>query len=206
MILWLDSTSMDSLNYWNTRYLEGGNSGAGSTGRLNSFKAEYLESVIQKYQIQSILDFGCGQGAILDFIKIDEFLGYDISSSVVEALKDKYRFDSKKTFTNALSELSPKDLVLSFDVIFHLVENSEYEEYIWQIFEFAKEFVLIYSSNSDRTDPEYATAPHVRHRIFLQDVPRNFQLIEMQKGKYPYDGDSPNTTSWSDFYLFKRYQ
>lgn len=197
---------MESINYWNTRYLEGGNSGAGSTGRLNSFKAEYLNSVIQKYQIQSILDFGCGQGAILDFIKIEEFLGYDISPSVVTTLKDKYRFDSKKFFTNILGELLPKDLVLSFDVIFHMVENAEYEEYIKQIFKFAKKIVLIYSSNSDRADPEYATAPHVKHRIFLHDVPKNFQLIETQKNEYPYDASNPNTTSWSDFYLFKRFE
>jgi SAM-dependent methyltransferase len=194
----------DSTAYWVDRYSNGGTSGAGSTGRLNIYKAEFLNSIIQKYQINSMLDFGCGQGSILDFLEVPEYLGFDPSPKTINLLKEKYILDSTKKFENNLRDLEIKELTISFDVIYHLIEDEVYEDYMEQLFKLSAKYVLIYSSNSDRTDSEYATAPHVKHRIFEELVPFEFKLCSYHKNQYPYQPTNPNQTSWSDFFLYAK--
>jgi len=195
---------MDSTHYWIERYSSGGTSGAGSTGRLNIFKSGLLNAIIQKYQIESLLDFGCGQGAILESLEVSQYLGFDPSSNVIDLLKEKYFSDPSKKFTNDVNAIERKELVISFDVIFHLIEDSVYEDYMRSLFVSSTRFVLIYSSNTDRTDTEYATAPHVKHRIFQERIPSDFVLLKMYKNLFPYNSNDPERTSWSDFYLYAR--
>jgi 2-polyprenyl-3-methyl-5-hydroxy-6-metoxy-1,4-benzoquinol methylase len=193
---------MDSTRYWIERYANGGNSGAGSSGNLNIFKSEYLNSIIQKYRIESVLDFGCGQGAILEFLDVNKYLGFDPSPEVIKFLRQEYATDSTKEFQYNTETLESKELVISFDVIFHLIEDAVYENYMKSMFSFSTKYVLIYSSNTNRTDLEYATAPHVKHRIFQKDIPREFSLLEQHQNLFPYSSDNPEQTSWSDFYLY----
>jgi 2-polyprenyl-3-methyl-5-hydroxy-6-metoxy-1,4-benzoquinol methylase len=194
----------NSTSYWVERYANGGTSGAGSTGRLNNFKSEFLNSIIEKYKIKSVLDFGCGQGAILEFLEIDNYLGFDPSKDAINTLKEKYLLDTSKVFEFNLQHLEMKELAISFDVIFHLIEDAVYEDYMRSLFSLSAQYVLIYSSNSNRTDPEYATAPHVKHRIFEEAVPIYFKLLEHHKNLFPYQANNPNETSWSEFFLYVR--
>lgn len=194
----------NSTSYWVDRYSSGGTSGAGSTGRLNAFKSEFLNSVIKKYKINSVLDLGCGQGAILDNLEVDDYLGFDPSKDVINSLKEKYLLDNSKIFQWKSENLEIKELTLSFDVIFHLIEDAVYEDYMRSLFSLSEKYVLIYSSNSNRTDPEYETAPHVKHRIFTEVVPISFKLLEHHKNPFPYQSSNPNETSWSEFFLYGR--
>jgi SAM-dependent methyltransferase len=197
---------MDSTRYWIERYSKGGTSGAGSTGRLNIFKSGLLNAIIQKYGIESLLDLGCGQGAILESIEVSRYLGFDPSSSVIDLLREKYISDPSKEFTSDFNAIKRKELVISFDVIYHLIEDSVYEDYMKSLFLSSTRFVLIYSSNTDRTDSEYATAPHVKHRIFQERIPSDFFLLEKYKNIFPYTSNDPERTSWSDFYLYVKKQ
>lgn len=196
--------SMNSTQYWIERYRHGGTSGAGSTGRLNVFKSALLGSIIDKYNIESVLDLGCGQGAILDLIEIIEYLGYDPSMEVVQFLKDKYSTNLSMSFEYDLNKIESKELVISFDVIFHLIEDSVYEQYMKSLFHFSTNYVLIYSSNTNREDSVYATAPHVKHRFFQEKIPHDFNLLEIHENLFPYSPNDQEKTSWSDFYLYKR--
>src|SRR5579859_8234848 len=54
-----------SSTYWEERYRAGGNSGAGSYGRLAEFKAEVLNGFVHSRGIRSVVEFGCGDGAQL---------------------------------------------------------------------------------------------------------------------------------------------
>jgi predicted TPR repeat methyltransferase len=195
---------MDSTKYWIDRYLNGGNSGAGSDGRLNVFKSEFLNSILKRYEIESILDFGCGEGAILRNLIAKQYMGYDPSEKVIQGLKEQYLYDKSKSFESDLTRVKSQDLVISFDVIFHLIEDLVYENYMNSIFSYSKKYVLIYSSNTDRSDPEFATAPHVRHRYFEKDIPKQFILHEQRDNLFPYQPENPSETSWSNFYLYKR--
>jgi len=46
---------MNTLNYWENRYKNNGNSGAGSYGRLAEFKAEIINKFIADKNINSVI-------------------------------------------------------------------------------------------------------------------------------------------------------
>jgi SAM-dependent methyltransferase len=86
--------------YWDERYRDGGNSGQGSYGKLATYKAEIINDFIVKNNISSCVEFGCGDGNQLQLYKIDNYLGYDISETVLNLCRNKYKNDIGKTFKN----------------------------------------------------------------------------------------------------------
>jgi hypothetical protein len=92
---------------------------------------------------------------------------------------------------------------MSLDVIYHLVEDSVYDEYMARLVAAAERFVCVYSSNVDRTSPD----THVRHRVFTdwmkQHAP-NWRLLSKVNNPFPEDPGKPDQTSWADFYFYER--
>jgi hypothetical protein len=196
-----------SANYWESRYRRGGNSGAGSYDRLAAFKAEVLNDFVAANEIDSIIEFGSGDGAQLDLANYPNYTGVDISTTVVEATRRKFADNPSFRFLHT-SEVSADDraqLALSLDVIYHLVEDEVFETYMLQLFNTATKFVIIYASNVENNWP----SPHVRHRQFTQWVELNrvdFKLLQKIPNPYPYSDKDPENTSFADFYIFARIQ
>ena len=195
-----------SSNYWNERYQQGGTSGPGSAGHLAEFKAEVLNDFVAKNNIQSVIEFGCGDGVQLGLAKYARYVGVDVAEGSVANCRRRFADDLTKTFylANQLpADLGRFDLVLSLDVIFHLVENTVFDAYMRSIFAHAGRFVIIFSSDKDQP----GDAPHVRHRAFTQWIKAN-QPTWKQTGcipnKYPFDPARPDETSFADFYIFER--
>ena len=63
---------ISSSEYWDQRYRTGGNSGAGSYNRLAQFKASFLNTFVNTYQIASVIEYGCGDGAQLKLARYPE--------------------------------------------------------------------------------------------------------------------------------------
>jgi hypothetical protein len=192
-----------SAQYWEDRYRLGGNSGAGSYNRLARFKSEVLNDFVRRNQIHSVIEFGCGDGAQVELAEYPRYLGVDVSTTAIHMCCQRYRNDPSKTFftIDTLPSDTVADLALSLDVIYHLVEDSVFDAYMHQLFEGARHFVAIYSSNEDNTVP----AKHVRHRRFTEWIERNkpeWALMEFIKNKYPYDPNNDSDTSFADFYIF----
>jgi hypothetical protein len=193
-------TLFNSTNYWERRYLEGGDSGRGSYGRLAKFKADKLNTIIDNFKITSICEFGCGDGENLKKYNIENYTGYDISEKIIN--DNKLKFSQFNFFNyNTEYESSLYDCTISFDVIYHLVSKEDYKLYMHRLFMSSKKYVLIYSSNFNSIDFEN---PHVRHREFVCDVPKKFTLVKKISNKYPYNKNNPGNTSLADFYLFKK--
>ena len=78
---------LNSKDYWNTRYKTGGNSGAGSYNNLANFKAKIINNFIQKNNIQSIIDYGVGDGNQLKLINTENkiYTGIDVSSIIISS-------------------------------------------------------------------------------------------------------------------------
>ena len=70
------------------------------------------------------------------------------------------------------------DLVLSLDVIYHLVEDEVYRKYLTNVFNSAKKYVVIYSSNQEI--PRMVYSRHVRHRKFTRHVEEWFPAWELK--------------------------
>jgi hypothetical protein len=194
-----------SPDYWETRYAVGGNSGVGSYGKFSKFKAEVLNRFVEERAIQSVMEFGCGDGNQLGLAVYPRYSGYDVSKVAVETCRLRFANDSTKSF-GLLDEYKGEqaELVLSLDVIYHLVEDDVFDRYMRSLFDAATHYVIIYSSNTD--DNGGYDGSHVRHRMFTRWLPDNrpsWTLIQHIPNRYPYQGDYTQG-SFADFYVYSK--
>ena len=191
-----------SQDYWRTRYLLGGNSGKGSYGKSAEFKSRILNQFIREKNIRSVTEFGCGDGNQLTYADYPKYIGLDISEQAVKLSSALFDGDSSKNFfvydPGEIEKNKQKfsaDLVVSLDVLFHLVEDDVYRKYLANIFNCAGQYVAIYSSNEE--EHGFLHSRHVRHRKFtrhveewfpaweLKDILKNNQLKNKSKGNGP---------------------
>lgn len=201
----LKSKNFDSRKYWNNRYAKGGNSGCGSYNEFALFKAEIINSFIKSKNIEDVIEFGCGDGNQISLINCKNYTGYDVSKKAIKICSQKYKDCKSKNFF-LIDQYQPRkvQLTLSLDVIFHLVEDSIFENYMRLLFDSSYQYVLIYSSNFDK-DPYGKKAIHVKHRRFTDWVSKNiksWKLAQVIHNKYPYFGDY-RKGSFSDFYIYE---
>jgi hypothetical protein len=155
----------DSASYWEQRYGQGGTSGFGSYGGLAEFKAETLNGFVARMSVQSVIEYGCGDGAQLALSDYPRYAGIDVAENSISACRRRFADDATKSFFLASqipADLGRFDLVLSLDVIYHLVEDKVFDAYMRSLFSNADRFLVIYSSN--KVEP--IDALHVRHRPF----------------------------------------
>ncbi len=194
-----------SSSYWNDRYQGGGNSGAGSYGKFAEWKAEVLNAFVRKNDIQSVIELGCGDGNQLSLSSYPQYTGFDVSEKAIEICRLHFNGDETKSFKLMSDYSSEKaDLSLSLDVIYHLVEDIVFENYIQTLFASSHHFVVIYSSNDEKLNA--VTAPHVRHRNFTDWVDKNlpeWKLIQHMPNKYPYLGNHLKG-SFADFFFYQK--
>jgi hypothetical protein len=195
-----------SSNYWERRYANGGNSGAGSYNRLAHFKANFLNEFVQKNGVRTIIEFGSGDGAQLELADYPDYVGVDVSKTAIEATQRRFAGDEGKAFylSSEFPNARRADLTMSLDVIYHLVEDRAFESYMSDLFDTSSRFVIIYSSDYDEV-----AAPHVRHRNFTRWVESNrpdFSLAERVPNAFSFDESDPDNTSFADFFVFERQQ
>ena len=193
--------------YWEQRYSEGGDSGAGSYQLFAEFKAQVLNEFVGEKRISSVIEFGCGDGNQLKLAKYPSYLGFDVSPAAVAKCKDIFGLDETKSF-HLVREFNGQtaELALSLDVIYHLVEDDVFESYMQTLFAAADRYVIIYSSDSD--DNRGYEGTHVRHRKFTEWVGKRaleWRLTERIPNKFPYRGDY-RTGSFADFFVYERTQ
>lgn len=199
----------NSADYWARRYEAGGNSGAGSYGRLAEFKAEVLNKFVADRQTHLAIEFGCGDGNNLSLVKYPAYIGLDVSRTAIEMCKRRFANDPTKSFY--LYDLSVfvdnrrlfhADVAVSLDVLFHLVEDDVFEAYMHALFRAADRYVVIYSSDFDARQQS-----HVRHRRFSEWIAMAFthwRLVERIPNRYPFDPVDPSNTSSADFFFFEK--
>jgi len=205
--IWRRLRGFNSGHYWESRYFSGGNSGAGSYGRLAEFKSEVINRILKDNDIQTVVDWGVGDGNQLTMLSIPHYTGVDVSQTVVDRAVGRWNGDVSKEFlhTSELPLTEAQDLSMSIDVIFHLVEDRVFDEYMRRLVDGSKSFVLVYSSNYLGTR---VAGHHVLHRKFTDWMESNaplFVLKEHIPNRYPFDESDQDNTSFADFYLFERF-
>jgi hypothetical protein len=200
-----NSADFSSSDYWEARYREGRTSGAGSYNRLARFKSETINRFIVDHAVKSVIEFGCGDGSQLGLAEYPSYIGVDVSPTIIASTKKTFDGDPTKAFI-LVDEVGPEhcsDLSMSLDVIYHLVEDGVFDRYMGQLFDCARRYVIVYSSNDDRR----SDSPHVRHRRFTDWVSRmrpDFRQIGFVKNAYPESVKDIDNTSFADFYFFSR--
>lgn len=187
--------------YWENRYNNGQTSGNGSYGFLANYKSEIINNYIIENKIKSLLEYGCGDGNQLSMINCEEVIGVDVSKTAIDKCiklmpNREFHVLSGDKFINKKT-----DLLLSLDVIFHLVEDSIYENYMNNIINHSSEHLIIYSANFDDNK---TFGSHVRTRNFTNHKKLNedYMLIRIEKNKFP--STDHKTGSFSDWFFYRK--
>jgi hypothetical protein len=194
-----------SSEYWERLYSSGGNSGEGSYNAPARFKAAILNQFVRDHRINTILEWGHGDGNQLRLATYSHYVGVDVSKTAVNKCRRIFADDHSKRFF-LIDELPAEDheaeCALSLDVIYHLVEDEVYFSYMKRLFASATRFVVIYAWDVERDAP--VSGGHVRHRAFLKWVNENVDgwfLLQTVKN----DDDHYNSTvTFARFYFFVR--
>ena len=213
-----DAKQFDMKSYWNRRYKSGAHSGAGSYGKLALYKKTFLNAYIRKHKatIQTVADYGCGDGNVTSLLSFDngiQYYGIDVSPHIVEKCRRKFKAHANMSFVvsdvygmvNGTSQNISADLVLSMDVLFHLVEYSTWLNYIDVMFQMAKTHVIIFARNHN----EKTHCDHVRFRAFTALITKRFpewELCEHEPHPFPQliMGRDNSTTSPAEFFAYRR--
>lgn len=191
-----------SEDYWIRRYDLGGNSGIGSYNELAEFKAEIINSFVRDHRIETVIEYGCGDGNQLRLADYPSYIGFEVSPKAVAQCRKIFQDDTSKRF-GLMSEYRSEtaQLSLSLDVIYHLLEDEVYYSYMERLFASAQRYVIIYSSNFDSEQKD-----HQRHRKFSEWVAINtpqWKLVNHIPNKYPYESTSKKG-SLADFYIYEK--
>lgn len=195
-----------SADYWESRYAGGGHSGGGSYGELAEFKARVLNEFVESNDVQQVIELGCGDGNQLALARYPRYVGLDVAPAAIERCLQRFGDDETKSFTIYSTphfsdplRVFRGDLAISLDVLYHLVEDTLFEQYLRHLFAAADRFVIIYSSNEALPD----AAPHVRHREFTGWVAAHIDgwvLRESQENP----SKSSHEDAVADFYVYER--
>ena len=130
----MEKINSDIINYYNKRIVEfGANSAGVDWNGLEShhFRFSQLCKIITT-QNYSILDYGSGYGALVDYLDQSfpsfEYVGYDIAEEMIKA--GNHKFENRKTvaFKGNMNEITPKDYCISSG-IFNVKLNNDVEEW-----------------------------------------------------------------------------
>ena len=196
----------DSVSYWKNRYSNGGNSGSGSYGKLAEFKADSFNRFVEENAIHSCIEYGCGDGNQLTLMKIDKYLGLDVSPDTINSISKKFDGDSRKEFEAydpskfKVSDRYTADIALSMDVILHLVEESRYLDYLRNLFSSGNRFVGIFNTATDEQPAKMAIHNRFRdHRKWIAKHAPDFQSVACDLT--PENLGYPSDTG---FYFYKK--
>jgi SAM-dependent methyltransferase len=179
-----------SASYWERRYARGGSSGEGSYGSFGEAKSAFLNSFVRENAVDSVIEFGCGDGHQLSMAEYPRYVGLDVSRTAIGMCKSRFPADKTKSFflydhTCFIDHagLLTADLAISLDVIYHLVEDCVFEAYMNHLFAAGQRFVIVYSTNADGE-----RTVHVRHRCFTTWVEAHrphWRLMQTIQGPNP---------------------
>ncbi len=194
----------NSTEYWKKRYRKGGTSGAGSYGRLAEYKASYINELVKTRQIDTVVEWGCGDGNQASYFNFDSYVGLDVSQRAVRSCRRKFAHKTGWEFWNVDDvKIDRFDLSMSLDVVYHLTEDDVFNAYMENLFSCSNKYVLIYSSNRN----EVSAVSHVRHRKFTDWVSNNvpaWVMVDAPDNPFEFGpGKSAQTNSFAKFWLFE---
>ena len=165
-------------------------SGFGSTYENTKAIRKILPSLCKKYDVQTIVDLGCGDFYWMKFLKLElniqNYYGIDIVDSVVQVNKEKYEDDKYKFIKlDCTQTLVPKaDLVLCRDVFVHLPY-----QYIFKALRLLK-----------KSGCKYILMTTFVNRNNKNIVPGNYRTLDFMKE--PFNFPYPKELINEEFYGF----
>ena len=133
-----------------------------------NFKVEIINKFAEENGIDSVVEFGCGDGKQLKFSNYPAYIGLDISRKAVAICKETFADDRNNFFLytpycfNDTAKRFKADLALSLDVVCHLVEGDIYITYLKHLLGSGVKYVIVCAS--DKNESGKVCERHVRYR------------------------------------------
>ncbi|MCC6146852.1 MAG: methyltransferase [Anaerolineaceae bacterium] len=104
-----------------------------NTEEARDTRFEQLIKIIAPSQTFSILDYGCGYGALTDYLRkkslnFSQFMGYDIAESMISVARERYAGIPGVAFTTLIDEVSTYDYATACGV-FNMKINADKKEW-----------------------------------------------------------------------------
>jgi trans-aconitate methyltransferase len=183
--------------------MSGRGSGDGSRGHLAEYKSMFLRDFVEAHNINYYLEYGCGDSYNLaitsEYCPDLQIVGLDVAPKAIEMCKQKlpqHEFYLVEEFDK--TPPAKNSLVTSLDILYHLVEDEVYNDYMKRLVEFNAEYIIIYSP--DFNNDKYAE--HVRARKFTDNkrLQEKYKLILHHPNDYSTRHYADG--SFSDFFVF----
>lgn len=107
-----------------------------STDESQILRFEVLISVAGDEKNYSLLDFGCGYGALLPVLRkkgwLGKYWGFDLSAAMIESARECQKVDTAAVFTSALEDVSVCDYAVASGVfnVKGAATNAEWMDYM----------------------------------------------------------------------------
>lgn len=168
---------LPTAEYWEWRYASGRDSGAGSYGAEGDYKVGLVNDALREHAIDWLLDLGCGDGHAASHVRVPHYFGYDPSPTAIA--RCRYLMPDRLFATTPPTGIF--DATLSLDVLYHLVDDAAYLAYMDLLFGRAHRLVIVYGTNEEGGGPA-----HVRHRLWLPDVPPRWRVVREYAGIFKH--------------------
>ncbi|WP_455277030.1 methyltransferase domain-containing protein [[Eubacterium] cellulosolvens] len=130
--------------YWEERYATGGSSGIGSVGIEKKWKWKVITNFIPK--VDHVIDVGCGDLSFWTGKNCEDYIGIDISETIIERNKIKR---PKWVFICAPAEKYIKSLrkecVFCLDVFFHIMNPEKISTIIENLCVYSNKYIFIHT-------------------------------------------------------------
>ncbi|RJQ68727.1 MAG: class I SAM-dependent methyltransferase [Desulfobacteraceae bacterium] len=139
----------DNMLFWDFRYSNNPElgSGVGSRGDTLELKRKMLKlSAVERFA--SVLDVGCGDGEVLAFLNLSEYVGIDLSREALELSKQK-RPNGKYYHFSEKNNVSSADVVICLDVLIHQSKYDDYKDLINYLVEKTDKRLIVSGYNSE---------------------------------------------------------
>lgn len=129
-------TEIYDLGIWGRNEKGEGTSGGGSSPQATELYRSFIERFIDHYNIQSVVDVGCGDWSFSQLINWENvnYMGYDVVKYLVEKNREKFTQSNIHFFHGdaTTTDLPPADLLICKDVLQHL-SNEDILSFIVQL-------------------------------------------------------------------------
>jgi SAM-dependent methyltransferase len=142
----------DYISWWDGWYRAGNTSGPGSYGVLAKFKADVVNAFIERHEVKTVVEFGCGDGNQLGYMKYPQYIGLDVSETAIKMCRDKFNGDKTKQFMLYVPgdiDVPCADLVVCLDVLYHITDDEDYAKTISDILRCGHKNIIIYTVLSE---------------------------------------------------------
>ncbi|GAH58278.1 unnamed protein product, partial [marine sediment metagenome] len=134
--------------FWERRYLKGGTSGLGSVGKTRAWKWSVIDEFIPK--IDDVVDVGCGDLSFWGNKTCKQYIGIDISKTVVE---DNRLKRPKWTFIHSNAGKYLQDVngrvVLCLDLLFHIMKEENFVKILNNLCRYSEKWIFVHTWSSN---------------------------------------------------------